>query len=298
MERICKNCGNEVLANDKFCPNCGIKQPEFTSNDKVVNEVKENTHEREGIVESNIDVQKINRKLKVKNSQQKTVVISLIVALIGGILIYLTFTEGNPLYQVYAVTLISIFMVLTGLIVAFIFGSRAKKMKTLISGESLIASWQLSHEEKLEYTNILYKNEKEKNKGILWITTVMIVVIFGIFILFIDEGKGEMFMAMIALIVLISAFAFGMPVLYRKKNLNGDGIILIGRKFAYVNGTFHNWDFPLSDIQKVKAIEKPFHGLYLQYYYYDRTLKNTEELRIPASSDIDLEHIVSLLEEK
>lgn len=298
MERVCKNCGNEVLAYDKFCPNCGIKQPEFTSNDKVVNEVKENTHEREGIVESNIDVQKINRKLKVKNSQQKTVVISLIVALIGGILIYLTFNEGNPLYQVYVVTLISIFMVLTGLIVAFIFGSRAKKMKTLISGENLIASWQLSHEEKLEYTNALYKNEKEKNKAILWITTVIIVVIFGIFILFIDEGKGAMFMAMIALIVLLFAFAFGMPALYHKKNLNGDGIILIGRKFAYVNGIFHNWDFILSGIQRVKAIEKPFHGLYLQYYYYDRTLKNTEELNIPAPSDIDLENIVSLLKEK
>ena len=74
MERICKNCGNEVLANDKFCPNCGIKQPKFTSKDKAVNELKENTQEREEIVESNIDVQKINRKLKVKKIKKKVVI--------------------------------------------------------------------------------------------------------------------------------------------------------------------------------------------------------------------------------
>src|SRR5690554_1161754 len=96
-----------------------------------------------------IDLQKINSKLKVKNSQQKAVIISLIISFSGVIFTYLTFTEGNPLYKAYAVTLISIFIVLGGLIVAIIFRSRAKKMKTLISGENVIASWQLSHQKKL-----------------------------------------------------------------------------------------------------------------------------------------------------
>ncbi len=89
-----------------------------------------------------------------------------------------------------------------------------------------------------------------------------------------------------------------MPAFYRNKNLKGDGVIMIGQKFAYINGFFHNWDFPLSGIQKVKIIDKPFHGLYIKYYYFDRTLKNTEELNIPAPPDIDLEHVVSLLKVK
>lgn len=246
-------------------------------------------------MDKSIDLQEINGRLKVKNSQWKAVVISLIVALIGLILTYLTFTEGSPFYQAYAVTLISIFIVIAGLSVAIIFRSRAKKMRTLISGENVIASWQLTPELKSEYANFLFQNEKEKNKAIMWITSVLIVIIFGIFILVIDEGKGVMFFVMIALIAITAAFAMGMPAFYRKKNLNGDGVILIGRKFAYINGFFHNWDFPLSGIQKVKVIEKPFHGLYIKYYYYDKTLKNSEELNIPASPDIDLEHIVSLI---
>ena len=121
------------------------------------------------------------------------------------------------------------------------------------------------------------------------------MVVFGIFIIVIDEGKGVMLLVMIALIGIIAAFALGMPAFYRNKNLKGDGVVLLGRKFAYVNGFFHNWDFPLSGIRKVKAIETPFHGLYIQYSYYDRTLKNTEELHIPASPDMDLKKIVALL---
>lgn len=242
-----------------------------------------------------IDLQKINSKLKVKNSQQKAVIISLIISFSGVILTYLTFTEGNPLYKAYAFTLISIFIVLGGLIVAIILRSRAKKMKTLISGENVIASWQLSHQKKLEYVNFLFQNEKDKNKAIFLITAFLIVIVFGIVILVMGEGRGVMFLFMVALIAIIATFAFAMPAYYRNKNLKGDGVILIGRKFAYINGFFHNWDFPLSGIQKVKIIEKPFHGLYIKYYYYDRTLKNSEELNIPSSPDIDLEHVVSLL---
>lgn len=295
MERICKNCGSQLATENYFCPNCGIKQPEYSREEIETKDAHGPIQERRNTTEGDIDFQKINGRLKVKNSQQKAVVISLIVSLIGVILTFLTFNEGSPMYKAYAVTLISIFIVFAGLIVALIFRSRAKKMKTLISGENVIASWQLSHQKKTEYANFLFQNEKEKNKAIMWITTVLIVVIFGIFILVMDEGKGVMFLVMIALIGIIAAFALGMPAFYRKKNLKGDGVILIGRKFAYINGFFHNWDFPLSGIEKVKMIEKPFHGLYIQYYYFDRTLKNREELNIPASPDIDLGHIVSLL---
>lgn len=247
---------------------------------------------------NSIDLEKINGKIKVKNNQIKGVVISLIVSLTGVILTILTFTEGNPLYRSYAVTLISIFLVIAGLIVALILRSRAKKMKTLISGEKVIASWQLSQQDISDYAGFLYQNEKDKNKAILMITAALIIIIFGIVIIVMGEGRGAMFLMMIALIAIIAAFALGMPAFYRNKNLKGDGVILIGQKFAYINGFFHNWDFPLSGIQKVKIIDKPFHGLYIKYYYFDRTLKNSEELNIPASTDIDLEHVVSLLKVK
>ncbi len=298
MDRICTNCGSKLALEHHFCPDCGIGQPAHAGDENATKDARGQIEEPTDTPAADIDWKRINGKLNVKNRQQRAMVISGMITLTGVILALLTFAEGSPLYKAYAITLVSIFVAIAGFIVTLMLGSRARKMKALISGEKMIASWQLSHQQKSEYTTFLYQNEKEKNKAILWITVVMIVVIFGIVILMMEDGKGVMFLTMIALIAIIVAFAVGMPAYYRRKNLHGDGVILIGRKFAYINGFLHSWDFPLSGIQKVKVIEKPFHALYIQYYYYDRTLKNSEELTIPAPPDMDLAPIVALLKVK
>jgi hypothetical protein len=110
-----------------------------------------------------------------------------------------------------------------------------------------------------------------------------------------DEGKLLMLLFFIGIVVLTGLFAFFMPYYYRYKNLRGDGYVLIGKKYAYVNGFFHNWDFPLSGLDKVKIMNKPFRGLYLRYYYYTRTLRNEEVIEIPVNENIDIEKIVEKL---
>ncbi len=246
-------------------------------------------------MENQIDFQKINQNLRIKNSQRKPITVSLLISLISVVVVVLTFSESSPLKGFYALSLVGIFVGISALVVAFVFRSRAKKLDTLISGENILASWQLNDQQKAAYSGFLYKNEQTKNKAILIITSILIAVIFGGFILFIDEGKAAMFLVMLALLALVTLFALGMPAYYRSKNRKGDGLVLIDRKYAYINGFFHNWDFPLSGIQKVKIIENPFYGLFIQYYYYDRTLKNTEELSVPAPSGFDLKSLVSQL---
>ena len=325
MAKFCYNCGEALAGNEKFCGSCGARQdagaPSSTSEvpgvpgqpeasegsegyaSAVKKEIRRDLREKaQGTTEQKtslphleFDYRKINQNLKVRNSQSRIVRGALWVTLGAVILILLTLSEDSPLHNMFALAFIGGFIALTGLITAWIFKLRAKKLATLISGETVVAAWQLDDAEKTAYASYLFSFEKSKNLGILGITTLFIVVIFGLFILFIDEGKGAMALVAVGLILLLSLFALGMPVYYRQRNLHGDGIILIGRKFAYVNGFFHNWDFPLSGIQKVKPIEKPFHGLYLQYYYYDRTLKNTEELHIPATHETDLQELTRVL---
>ena len=295
MAKYCTNCGTQLADDALFCLNCGIKQAGKTE-EKTEKKEPENTPFSQQLEDINFG--KINHRLKVKNSQRKPVTISLLIALISVVLVIMSLSENSPLSGMYAITLVGIFVAIAALITAVVFRSRAKKLDTLISGENVIASWSLSEEQKTAYVNTLFRTEQAKNKAILIITTILIVLIFGAFIVFIEEGKAAMLVVMLALIVTISAFALGMPRYYRSKNLRGDGVVLLGKKFAYINGFFHNWDFPLSGIQKVKMIDQPFHGLFIQYYYYDRTLKNTEELNIPAPAELDLKNIVALLKSK
>ncbi len=42
-------------------------------------------------------------------------------------------------------------------------------------------------------------------------------------------------------------------------------------------------------------ISKPFYGLPLHYYYYDRTLRNEEILKIPANGNIHLNELIDKL---
>ncbi len=246
---------------------------------------------------STSQLSKINSTMKVKNSQVGIVKWSLIIAGILLVVMILAFLDLEVFPVHPAVLFLSFFLFIVAIIVALMFRGRAKKLKRLITGESLLASWSLDESEKQAYAENTVRFEKQKNRVMFTVTTVLIVLIFGGFILFMEDGKGFMAIVMFALIAVLAIFAFGMPVYYKSRNLKGDGQVLIGRKYAYVNGIFHNWDYPLSGLTKVWKLEKPFHGLGLVYYYTDRTLTNTEELFIPAPREVDIDELVRELKE-
>jgi len=279
MSKFCSNCGQPITAEASFCPQCGTPLE--------VAKIKVEPTKNSSTAQIPFDF-----SMPIKNQQSSIANKSLLIGLIFLVLTYFTFSEGNPISGIWALGLLGIFGLIASLVVFFIFKSRSNKMKSLISGEKVIAAWQMNNELKNQYVNYLFEHESDKNKGIFYITSILIVVIFGVFILFIDEGKGAMAMVMFGLIGLMGIFAFVMPKYYKSKNAQADGKVLIGEKFAYVNGFFHNWDFPLSGIKKSKIINEPFYGLHIQYFYTDRTFTNTEELNIPAPQDIDLQEVI------
>ncbi|MDO9037938.1 MAG: zinc-ribbon domain-containing protein [Lutibacter sp.] len=292
---FCTNCGQKLVEGAKDCPNCGEKMGLLNKKQETPDSSIQKPVSRQSSIIKPSDLDQINKTISLKNNQKRTVNKSLIVAFFSLVITVLPFYNNNPLTGFWTIAFIGMFVFLSAIIVAFIFKSRAKKLQTLITGENVLASWKFNEDDKLGYVNYLFENEKAKNKGIFWVTSILIVVIFGVFILVINEGKAVMLLVMFALIGFIGLFAFGMPIYYKTKNLNGDGNVLIGKKFAYINGFFHNWDFPLSGIKKCRVINEPFYGLHIQYYYTDRTFTNTEELNIPAPQELDLKHVINEL---
>jgi len=296
--KFCTNCGAKLTEGAKFCTNCGTKIMDGNNENKT-------TEKKEQLPVSELpndltstELKKLNNAITLKNNQTGIFKKAIYSAIFFGLVILVAIMDFDALPIHPAIVMISIFFLLMSLVIAFMFRSREKKLQSLLSGENLIAAWTLTDNEKRNYVNFLYSNEKSKNMGLLIVISVLAIVIFGIFILVIDEGKLFMFLALIGLLVFVSFFAFGMPYYYRNQNLKNDGKILIGKNFAYINGFFHNWDFPLSGIKKVKVIKEPFYGLYIKYYYTDRTFTNTEELNIPASEWIDLTPLVAVLNKK
>lgn len=293
--KYCTNCGQKLSEGSKFCDSCGVKieNVSIIEKDTKTIEITSNIDEISGVKTDEIN--RINKKIALQNSQSGIVKKAWYAAAFFAFVIILAFMDLDSLPIHPAIAFISFFLLISSIVIAFIFRSREKKLQSLITGENLIASWTLNAVEKEQYANYLFQNEKGKNKGIFIITTLLIVAVFGIFILFIDEGKAAMFFIMIALIAFIALFAFGMPIYYKQQNNMNDGNILIGKKYAYINGYFHNWDFPLSGIRKAAIIKEPFYGLHIQYYYTDRTFTNTEELNIPAPENFNLQDVLNTL---
>jgi len=284
----CTNCGTLLDENARFCTNCGEK----TKTSESIESNLEQNIQKPKITVSHTEIEKINKKIALKNNQSGIVKGAWYSAGIFLLIIILAFMDLDFLPIHPAVVMISIFFLIMSLVVGFMFRSREKKLQALISGENLLAEWTLTDEQKKGYVNYLFKQEAGKNKIILFSIATIATIVFGIFILVIDEGKLAMFLVLIGLIAFLSMFAFGMPFYYKMKNSKGDGNILIGAKYAYINGYFHNWDFPLSGLSKVKIINEPFYGIYLAYYYTDRTLKHSEELFIPTNKDVDVEDLI------
>jgi len=243
---------------------------------------------------SNI-IKKINKKITIENNQTPIVKKAWFAAGFFLLLIFSTFQEWSPIAGNWPLMAFSFFFLIVAVVVAIMFRSRKEKLKKLITGENIIAQWTLTSEQQNQYVNTLFKNEIGKNQVILFSISFIAIIVFGVFILFIEEGKLFMLFVLIGLIAFLALFAFGMPYYYRYKNSRGDGQILIGSKYAYVNGYFHNWDFPFSGIKKVKIIKEPFYGLSLVYYYTDRTFQHSEELNIPADEIVDLREIIEKL---
>ena len=296
--KFCINCGAKLTEGAKFCTNCGTKNMDGNNENKTTEKKEQKPVSELPNDLTSTELKKLNNAITLKNNQTGIVKKALYSAIFFALVILVAIMDFDALPIHPAIVMISIFFLLMSLVIAFMFRSREKKLQSLISGENLIAAWTLTDNEKHNYVNFLYSNEKSKNMGLLIVISILAIVIFGIFILVIDEGKLFMFLALIGLLVFVSFFAFGMPYYYRNRNLKNDGKILIGKNFAYINGFFHNWDFPLSGIKKVKVIKEPFYGLYIKYYYTDRTFTNTEELNIPASEWIDLSPLVAVLNKK
>ena len=290
----CPNCGVKLEREVKFCSKCGteISAPQSSKSDKP----KDNTA-KEASSKKNDDFNAINKQLGLENNQETIVKRSYIITAVFGILTILPFMEWSPIAGVWAIAFVSFFLFISSLIIMWMFRGRSERLQTLISGENLLAEWTLSPEQKENYINYFYEQEKGKNMGILFSLSFIAMIVFGIFILVIDEGKLAMLGVLVGLIIFLSFFAFVMPLYYRNSKKKGDGRILIGAKYAYINGYFHNWDFILSGLSRIKIIHEPFYGINLVYYYTDRTLQHSEEIFIPANEDVDLEGLIASMKE-
>jgi len=233
---------------------------------------------------------------KIENRQAKAARNSLIVAAFSAVLMVIPYYESNPLSDLWGISFIALCSLLTSLIVALMYHNRSKKMKSLLNQSMLLTAWNMDREMKDIYVAEFRREIYARSKMLLWIITGFFAF-FIILFLFIVKDDWPVFLGIMGSVYLVILIAgLSAPPYYTSRNRRGDGHVLIGAKYIYINGYFHNWDFPLSGLSSIEPISKPFRGIELIYYFTVRRNVQTQEIRIPTPDFIDSEKLIAQIQ--
>lgn len=235
---------------------------------------------------------------KIENKQAKNVRNSLMFAFVSAILMALPFYEENMLSDLWGISFLALCVLITSLIVALMYHNRSKKMKSLLNETKLLAGWDMDQEMKNRYVAELSREVYSRSKMLLWIISGFFLFFVILFLFFVGDA-WPLFLAIMGSAYLIIFIAgISAPPYYTAKNKRGDGHVLIGAKYIYINGFFHNWDFPLSGLTSIEPITEPFKGILLIYFYTIRHSVQTQEIRIPIPDFIDSEKLIAQIQEE
>lgn len=233
----------------------------------------------------------------IENKQKKNTRNSLITALFFAVLMVLPYYEGNPLSDLWGISFIALCSMITSLIMAIFYNKRSKKMKSLLDQTELLAGWDMDWKMKNRYVTELSREIYTRSKFLLWVISGFFLFFVVLFLFIVGDDWPVFLMIMGSAYLVIFIAGIAAPPYYTSRNKHGDGHVLIGAKFVYINGYFHNWDFPLSGLTSLQAISEPFKGIELIYYYTVRRSVQTQELRIPTPDFIDSEKLIVQIQE-
>ncbi|MEI7433462.1 MAG: zinc ribbon domain-containing protein [Methanomicrobiales archaeon] len=154
----------------------------------------------------------------MENSQWKWVYISLILAVLFVILIFVG-SGMDGMSGGYAVSFISFFLTLCSFAVALLFFTRARAMDDILGGKNLLAHWVYPEDETRKSAEREYVGYMENNRALLYVVGGFLVIGMVLMIIFGGEAgvatAGMLFVVLI-IVAIVSVVA---PKLERKRAL-------------------------------------------------------------------------------
>ncbi|MBN1811276.1 MAG: hypothetical protein JXA14_05525 [Anaerolineae bacterium] len=196
-----------------------------------------------------------------RNPEFGGVVVGLVLLGGGVLLILLPLLLDMDMMQTgFAMQFGGFFLVVVGLITAVLFGYRVRRLQAILGGSRLLAHWAYEPAQLHDQADKDLQSAQARNWGLLLIVALffaaftLLFVVIGIF-----SGEGDnmpLFVGIMAAILLIvAAFAFGMPYLQRRRALRSSGEAYLAEHGLWLNGALHTWDPPLAALDEVRLLE-------------------------------------------
>ncbi len=216
-----------------------------------------------------------------RNPARTTSIVGWILTPVFLLLTFLSFNAeiGDAAFAIAFATFI---MFITAIIVAVIYGSRARALDRLLAGEGLLAHWTYQPDEWLQYAETEYRTEKELKKILaLIISGFALVVSIGFIIADRESGIGVL-IVMLALIAMVSFLAWSTSWYNHRQNLRYPGEAYISKDGVYLNTQLHLWTHLLAYLDSVKYVEDIMPLLVFAYFAPTRAGLEGRDVRVPV----------------
>ena len=201
-----------------------------------------------------------------RNPEFTGVVVGLVILGAGALLILLPLLLDMDMMQTgFALQSGGFFLVVVGLITTVLFGYRVRRLKAILGGSRLLAHWVYDPVQLKDQADKDLQSTKARNRGLLLIVASFFAFFTLLFVVIgIVSGEGDhmpVFVGtMAAVLLVVAAFAFGMPHLQHRRALGSSGEAYVAEDGLVINGALHTWDAPLAGhsygaLEEVRLVE-------------------------------------------
>jgi MFS family permease len=183
----------------------------------------------------------------------------------------------------YAISFVSFFMVICGIIVIAIYSGRARAVSRILKADNVLAHWTYDPAEWNEYAEKQYVEEKKEKRVLFYIISAF-ALFFGILFFLIDNESGLwVLLLMLALIAVIAFTAWFTAWYNHRQNIKYLGETYITADSVYINRQLHTWRGLGAKLESVDLDKHKAHAtLTLVYSAPTRTGLQDYTVRIPV----------------
>ena len=197
-----------------------------------------------------------------RNPEMVGVLVGLAFLIAGGACILLPVLTAMDLMQGgFALQFLGFFLVIVGVVIAGLYGYRARRLAAMFAGRNLLAHWRYDPVQAEAQARRELAETRQRNRALLLVVAVFVVICTLLFTVYgVLQGEGDnmpIFIAIMAAVLLIvAAFAFLMPSLQYRRARKDGGEAIIAENGLYASGVLHTWNAPLSMLDAVTLEEE------------------------------------------
>jgi hypothetical protein len=204
--------------------------------------------------------------LEIKNPEKQNIMLSLIVAVLGAVIIFIPFViKAVSIYQFYF-TYAGVVVIVFSLGYAIYYYRRYREFEAFMEKKDEALIWEYDEAQYVGFIGELNEIQKNSEKKKIWILLGIELAISILLFIMLSEGMkwlGFVFFAFFATLSVL--FTLILPQSFKYKALVKPYVTIIQEDGAYIMGRFHRWSKAQAKLKNYDNGEKMYKVLAINY---------------------------------